>query len=172
LAKFASKIHVSTHGLEATEAALRPSAILLGVDRELYRRRQRRRAIIGWSTLGLIVAIVALAVIGGAHGRRSDSGLPAFEMTSRQYVAIHKGETEASIEAALGGTGLREAQLNGTHLLSLFPTRPPGSTCSYWTLSDAPGHLVRLCFGDPASVLLQKAVAAQGEGEQAPKTLV
>jgi hypothetical protein len=174
LTKFASKIRVSTHGLEATEADPRPSAILPGVDRELYRRRQRRRAIVGWSTFALLVALVALAVIFGGESERSTMGpsvdLFAAEMTSEQYEAIHKGQAEAAVLTRLGNVGLQEDQVEESELLGLFPARPDHSICSYWTLSDAPGHLVRLCFSNPQSVLLQKAVAAAGE-DAAPTTL-
>jgi hypothetical protein len=145
------------------------------VDRELYRRRQRRRAIVGWSTLGLLVAAVALAAIFGGEGERPSSpttsvGIFAAEMTSRQYEAIHKGEEETQVLFRLQSVGLQEDQVEGTGLLGLFPARPKGSTCSYWTLSDAPGHLVRLCFSDPQGLLAQKSVAVQGD-ERAPTTL-
>jgi hypothetical protein len=45
----------------------------------------------------------------------------------------------------------------------MFPPPPNDSTCDFWTLSDAPDHLVRLCFSNPAGVLLQKSVRAPGE---------
>lgn len=175
LAKFASKIRVSTHALEATEAGPRPSAILPGVDRQLYRRRQRRRAIIGWATFALLVAAVALAAIFGGGSERSTTGpsvdLFSAEMTAEQYEAIHKGQAEAAVLTRLGNVGLPEDQVEESELLGLFPAQPQHSICSYWTLSDAPGHLVRLCFSDPQAVLLQKSVAAAGE-DSAPTTLV
>jgi len=146
------------------------------VDRELYRRRQRRRAIIAWSVAGLVIAAIALGAIFGGTDDSTTSTLgrpfPLFssEMTSEQYEAIHKGESESKVLLRLRSVGLREDQVESSQLPGLFPTRPPHSTCSYWTLSDAPGHLVRLCFSDPPGVLLQKSVIASGDA-QAPKTL-
>jgi len=146
------------------------------VDIDLYRRRQRRRAIIAWSVAGLVVAAVALgAIFGGSEGGGTTTvGRPfqlfSSEMTSEQFEAIHKGESESQVLLNLQSVGLQEDQLESSELPSLFPVRPQHSTCSYWTLSDAPGHLVRLCFSDPEGVLLQKSVAVSG-GNQAPKTL-
>jgi hypothetical protein len=145
------------------------------VDRDLYRRRQRRRAIIGWSTFGLIVALIALGVVFGSEAERQVTMTPAVElfgteMTSGQYEAIHKGQSESSVLSHLGDVGLQEDEIEGSELLGLFPARPSGSVCSYWALSDAPDHLVRLCFSDPQGVLLQKSVAAKGE-DAAPTTL-
>lgn len=174
LAKFASKIRVSTHGTEATEAEPWPSAILPGVDRELYRRRQRRRALIGWATFGLLVAAIALAAIfGGEEQQTSTTQVDLFSsrMTSEQYEGIHKGQAESQVLNRIGSVGLREDEIEGSSLIGLFPARPDHSTCSYWTLSDAPDHLVRLCFSDPQGVLLQKSVAAGGGGDSAPTTL-
>jgi hypothetical protein len=146
------------------------------VDRDLYRRRQRRRAIIAWSVAGLVIAAVALGVIFGATEDKTTT-VPAppihlfsAEMTSQQYEEIHEGESESKVLIRLHSVGLQEDQLESSELPGLFPARPRHSTCSYWTLSDAPGHLVRLCFSDPEGVLLQKSVVVSGE-EAAPKTL-
>jgi len=176
LAKFTSKIHVSGHGVEASGEWALPSAILPGVDRERYRRRQRRRAIIGWAAAALLVALIAAGVIFGGEAEKrvsvsGSAGLFSAEMTSRQYVAIHKGESESTVLMRLHDVGLLEDEVAESELLALFPPRPSGTVCSYWTLSDAPGHLVRLCFSDPEALLVQKAVAARGEGaERAPTT--
>lgn len=144
------------------------------MDRELYRRRQRRRAIIAWSVAGLVVALFAVAVIFGEESEHSRPA-PAVdvfssEMTSEQYEAIHKGEGESRVLQGLQNVGLQEDQVEGSQLPALFPPPPAHSVCSYWTLSDAPEHVVRLCFSDPQGVLLQKAVVAPGE-EAAPATL-
>ncbi len=173
LAKFASKIRVSTHGLDASEESRSPSAILPRVDRELYRRRQRRRAIIGWSTGALVVAgFVAAIVFGAGSETRTTSLVDLFssQMTSSQYEQIHKGESESLVLNRLGSVGLQEDEVEESKLLGVFPARPADSVCSYWTLSDAPGHLVRLCFSDPQGVLLQKSVAVGGQSA-APTTL-
>jgi hypothetical protein len=170
LAKVASKIHISTHTLEASEDPAVPSAILPQVDRDLYRRRQRRRALIAWSVTGLIVVGAALAVIfGGEEERTTTIEVPSTsifgsEMTSQQYEALHKGEPQSVVVQELHNVGVQEDQVEESKLLGLFPPQPEHSTCSYWTLSDAPGHLVRLCFSGPQGVLVQKAVAAEGEG--------
>jgi hypothetical protein len=145
------------------------------VDRDLYRRRQRRRAIIAWSVAGLVIAAVALGVILDATEDKTTTLAPPIhifssEMTSEQYEGIHKGESESQVLIRLHSVGLQEDQLESTELPGLFPVRPPHSSCSYWTLSDAPGHLVRLCFSDPQGVLLQKSVVVSGD-EAAPKTL-
>jgi hypothetical protein len=146
------------------------------VDRDLYRRRQRRRAIIAWSVAGLVIAAIAVGAIFGATEEKSTTvpGPPihlfSSEMTSQQYQGIHKGESESKVLIRLHSVGLQEDQIGGSTVPGLFPARPPGSTCSYWTLSDAPGHLVRLCFSDPQGVLLQKSVVVAG-AEAAPKTL-
>lgn len=145
------------------------------VDSDLYRRRQRRRAIIAWSVAGLVVAAVALtAIFGGTEGGEPGPTPPihlfSSEMTSEQYEGIHRGESESEVLIRLRSVGLQEDQVESSELPGLFPVRPRHSTCSYWTLSDAPGHLVRLCFSDPQGVLLQKSVVASG-GEAAPRTL-
>jgi hypothetical protein len=166
LAKFASKIRVSTHALEATEAGRRPSAILPGV--ELYRRRQRRRAIIAWSVASLLVIAIGAAIaFGGEEGGSTsppEVQLFAAEMTASQYDQIHKGQEEQQVIDALGNVGVQEAEAKATGVSELFPAPPQSSICSFWKLSDAPGHLVRLCFSDPEAILVEKSVRAPGEG--------
>jgi len=172
LAKFASEIRVSTHGVEASESGRRPSAILPGdvdatASTKLYRRGQRRRAIIAWGTLGVVAALI---VLGIAFGGDKNSGpgptihLFTWEMSSTQYQELHKGEAELAILKQLGSTGIREDEVEEVDLLHLFPPPPPGSTCNFWKLSDAPDHLVRLCFSNSEGVLLEKSVRAPGEG--------
>jgi hypothetical protein len=147
------------------------------VDPDLYRRRQRRRAVIGWSAMGVVVALVALTAIGGAFGSGGDHsstpssavGIFTASMTSNQYETIREGEEESIILQRLGSVGMGASEVQ-EELLALFPAQPGNSNCSFWFLSDAPEHLVRLCFDDQRSVLVQKSVAAQGE-DAAPKTL-
>jgi hypothetical protein len=173
LAKFASKIRVSTHGLEATEAGRRPSAILPGVEH--YRRRQRRRAIIAWSVASLLVIAIGSAIAFGGESETSSSppnvSLFSSEMSSSQYDQIHKGQDEQQVINQLGTVGVQEAEAKETGVSELFPAPPQSTICSFWKLSDAPGHLVRLCFSDPQGVLVQKSVRAPGEGAGAETTL-
>lgn len=146
------------------------------VDRTLYRRRQRRRAAIGWTALIAVVVLVAVGIALGGDGgdgsghQTADLGvLPvSAEMTANDYESIREGEEEATIVGRLG-SGFGEDQVEA-ELLALFPAQPENSHCTFWTLSDAPEHLVRLCFDDDRGVLLQKSVAAKGE-DPAPKTL-
>jgi hypothetical protein len=146
------------------------------VDRDLYRRRQRRRAIIAWSVAGLLIAAIGLGVaFGSTESHETSFDGRSFQifssaMTAEQFEEIQEGESESKVLLRLHSVGLQEDQAQSSNLPSLFPNRPPHSTCSYWTLSGAPGHLVRLCFSDPKGVLLQKSVAVAG-GAQAPKTL-
>jgi hypothetical protein len=145
------------------------------VDRDLYRRRQRRRAIIAWSSVGVVIAVVGLVAIFGGDAKDSTAPTPSLhlfstEMTSRQFEAIHQGESESKVLLRLQSVGLQEDQVESSELPGLFPVRPRHSICSYWSLSDAPGHLVRLCFSDPQGVLVEKSLVLSG-GESAPKTL-
>jgi hypothetical protein len=135
--------------------------------RELYRRRQRRRAVIAWATLGVVAALIGLGIAFG--GEEDPGSLPqihlfTWEMSSVQYKQIHKGEDELTVLKQLGSTGIHEDEVEEVGLLHLFPPPPSGSTCNFWKLSDAPDHLVRLCFSEGEGVLLQKAVRAPGEG--------
>ena len=136
-------------------------------DETLYRRRQRRRAIIAWGTFGVIAALIALGIAFGDDGSKSDSGptihLFTYEMSSDQYKHLHKGEGELAVLKKLGSTGLHEDEVEEDSI-RLFPPPPAGTNCNFWKLSDAPDHLVRLCFSESQGVLLQKAVRAPGEG--------
>jgi hypothetical protein len=169
LAKFASKIDVSSHAVEASEDGRRPSAILPGVDatrRDEYRRRQRRRAIIAWTVFGLVVVIVGSSIAfthGGSSTTTTFAHIFPSEMTSGQYEELHKGQGETVVLRTIGNPGLAEDEVEEVDLLRTFPPRPSGSFCNFWTLSDAPDHLVRLCFDETAEVLEQKSVRAPGE---------
>jgi hypothetical protein len=135
---------------------------------QLYRRRQRRRATIAWGTLGVVAGLIVLGIAFGG-GDKSSGPVPTihlftWEMSSAQYEQLHKGEDELAVLKQLGSTGIHEDEVEQIDLLHLFPPPPPGSSCSFWKLSDAPDHLVRLCFSEGEGVLLQKAVRAPGEG--------
>jgi len=142
-------------------------------DRERYRRRQRRRGIVAWSAFALVAVFVVLFVIGAAVGDNhsgstvdatSLTGLFPAEMSSTQYEHIHKGESESEVLQEVAVPGEVETEVADAELLQLFPPAPSGTNCRFWALSDAPCHLVRLCFGD-GHALEQKSVAAQGEDE-------
>jgi hypothetical protein len=133
----------------------------------LYRRRQRRRAFIAWSTF---VIAAALVVVGIAFGGDDENSAPqplgqlfSWEMSSAQYEQLHKGEGEPAVIKQLGTTGIHEDEVQDSDVLRMFPPPPGGSSCSFWKLSDAPDHLVRLCFSESDGALLQKAVRAPGE---------
>ncbi len=184
LAKFASKIDVSSHVVEASGDGRRASAILPMVDettmpdpgRERYRRGQRRRALIAWSVLGLIVVGVGLAVaFGGTEDQgRGSTGTPVAllpaEMSADAYSSIHKGQSETEVLGLIGVPGQVETEVEEPELLQLFPSSPAGTNCEFWRIAEAPNHLVRLCFGGEPASLEQKSVAAKGE-EAAPQTL-
>jgi hypothetical protein len=132
----------------------------------VYRRRQRRRALIAWGTLGVIVVLVVLGIIlGGDENSGSQPEISIFpsEMSSTQYVQLHKGEGEPAVLKQLGSVGRYEDEVEEA-VLHLFPPPPPEAACNFWTLSDAPDHQVRLCFSESEGVLLQKSVRAPGEG--------
>jgi hypothetical protein len=142
---------------------------------ELYRRRQRRRALIAWSAAALLVIAIGLTIAFGREEVRTSppptAGLFSAEMSSSQYDQIHKGQGEQLVINRLGSVGVQEAEAKETGVSELFPAPPQSSICSFWKLSDAPDHLVRLCFSDPQAVLVQKSVRAPGEGEDAETTL-
>jgi hypothetical protein len=136
--------------------------------RQPYRRQQRRRAIIAWGTLGVVVALIVLGIAIGGDDENSGSGptihIFTWEMSSTQYKQLHKGEGELAVLKQLGSTGLHEDEVEEVDLLHLFPPPPREATCNFWKLSDAPDHLVRLCFSESEGVLMQKSVRAPGEG--------
>jgi hypothetical protein len=142
--------------------------------RDRYRRGQRRRARIAWAVLGLLVVGIGLAIaFGGNDGESSDAtsvaGLLPAEMSASAYTEIHKGQTEVEVLGLIGVPGQQESEVE-TELLQLLPSSPEGTSCEFWRISEAPNHLVRLCFGGTPASLKQKSVAAKGEN-QAPQTL-
>jgi hypothetical protein len=143
-------------------------------ERNRYRRGQRRRARVAWAVLGLLVVGIGLAIaFGGSDGESSDTtsvaGLLPAEMSASAYSEIHKGQTEVEVLGLIGAPGQQESEVE-TELLQLLPSSPTGTSCEFWRISEAPDHLVRLCFGGTPVSLEQKSVAAKGE-EEAPQTL-
>jgi hypothetical protein len=141
--------------------------------RDRYRRGQRRRARIAWAVLGLLVVGIGLAIAFGGSDESSDGnsapGLLPAEMSASAYTSIHKGQTEVEVLGLIGVPGQQESEVE-TELLQLLPSSPEGTSCEFWRISEAPNHLVRLCFGGTPASLEQKSVAAKGEA-QAPQTL-
>ena len=144
-----------------------PAGQVDATARQPYQRRQRRRALIAWGTFGVIAALVVLGIVFGGDDHRSDPGptihLFTYEMSSDQYRQLHQGEGELAVLKKLGSTGLHEDEVEEDSI-HLFPPPPGGASCNFWKLSDAPDHVVRLCFSEGQGVLLQKAVRAPGEG--------
>ena len=142
--------------------------------RDRYRRGQRRRARIAWSVVVLLVVGIGLAIAFGGNDRESSdptsvAGLLPAEMTASAYTEIHKGQTEVEVLWLIGAPGQQESEVE-TELLQLLPSSPAGTSCEFWRISEAPNHLVRLCFGGSPASLEQKTVAAKGE-DAAPQSL-
>jgi hypothetical protein len=126
-------------------------------DPERYRRRQRRRALIGW-VVGLVVlaALVFLVVHGGNQVHRKHFKVPYGEvMTSRDYAEIHEGEEAAVVLETLDESG-RPERLTEEYVLVLFPPAEEGVFCTYWEFSDKPQIFARLCFSTSTGELVQK----------------
>ena len=142
--------------------------------RDRYRRGQRRRARIAWGVLGLLVVGIGVAIAFGGNDGESSGGdsvmglLPA-EMSASAYTEIHKGQSEAEVLGLIGVPGQQESEVE-TELLQLLPSSPAGTSCEFWRITEAPNHLVRLCFGGTPASLEQKSVAAKGENA-APQSL-
>jgi hypothetical protein len=135
-------------------------------DDKRYRQRQRRRAVIAWGTFGAIAALVVIGIVFGGEEKSNSAPtihLFTYEMSSDQYRELHKGEGELTVLKQLGSTGLHEDEVEEGQL-HLFPPPPGGASCNFWKLSDAPGHIVRLCFSEGGGDLVEKSVRAPGEG--------
>src|ERR1700761_7074330 len=109
-------------------------------DSDRYRRRQRRRALIGWigGLLG-VAAFVVLVIVGSgeSHPRRVFSVPYGETMTSDDYALIEEGEEDAVVLERLGASG-RPERLTEPYVLELFPPREEGTACTYWEFSDEP----------------------------------
>jgi hypothetical protein len=122
------------------------------------RRRQRRRAIIAWSSAAIVVALFAIgAILGGdeGDGGGDEPGLFGHLMTAKQYEDLHLGLSQAELLDRLEQVGLPEELTSGDDV-RLFPPHSDEVVCSYWEISDRPGQIARTCFSDPAQRLVQK----------------
>jgi hypothetical protein len=133
------------------------------VDRERYRRQQRRRAVIGWVTAVAAVALIVLGAILGSGERRETFAIlaPGYAMTSAQFEELEEGLGEEDFRDRLGQAGLSEDEVKGRYV-ALFPPHEAGVTCTYWKISDRLGRVARVCF-DEDGKLVQKLERGPGE---------
>jgi hypothetical protein len=128
-------------------------------DPEHYRRRQRRRALIGWiGGLGAVIAVVLVVVLagGGSDGPRAFKVRYGETMTAAQYAEIDEGEEAADVLGEFLGAGGRPERFTKGYVLVLFPPREEGDFCTYWEFSDQPQIFARLCFSESTGELVQK----------------
>jgi len=130
----------------------------MAIDPLDHRRRQRRRALIGW--FGGFLAVVAFLVLvvlpGGDHHDRRTIKVPYGDvMTSRDYDEIHLGEEDVVVLERLVETG-RPEKLTKEFVLVLFPPVPEDAYCVYWEFSDEPQIFARLCFATDDGELVDK----------------
>jgi hypothetical protein len=131
-------------------------------DTDGYRRRQRRRALVGW--IGGLVAVAAVVVLiasgggsGSAERQRVPFKVPYGEtMTSRQYDEIEVGEQAADVLEGLLDASGRPERFTKPYVLVLFPPAEPGLGCTYWEFKDKPRIFARLCFSPLTGELVQK----------------
>ncbi|MDX6625471.1 MAG: hypothetical protein QOE56_460 [Solirubrobacterales bacterium] len=122
-----------------------------------YRRQQRRRAIIAWTTAGLAVVLIVLgATFGGEEKRGTVAEIQpfGFSMTTAQYGDLQTGLEEAEFLNRLEQTGSPEDQ-TPEQVVALFPPHEGELICSYWQIVDRAGQLARVCF-DGDGELAQK----------------
>jgi len=127
-------------------------------DPEAYRRRQRRRALIGWiGGFVLLAGFVVLVAVGGGgdHERRIVKVPYGDVMTSHDFEEVHLGEEDIVVLERLAQTG-RPEELTKEFVLVLFPSPPAGSYCVYWEFSDEQQIFARLCFDKDDGEMIEK----------------
>lgn len=130
----------------------------VSLDPEGYRRRQRRRALIGWigGFLAVVAFFVVIAVSGHNDQERRIVKVPYGDvMTSHDFEEIHLGEEDVVVLERLAQTG-RPEELTKKFVLVLFPPRPEDTYCVYWEFSDEPEIFARLCFSTANGELVDK----------------
>ncbi len=144
-------------------------------DPKRHRRRQLRRALIGWIGGFVIVALVVVAAIAGGAEKTEVVTIPAhsggfldYHMTSGEYRGLHEGEAQSAVLSELGRVGLPEGE-TPTPIVALFPSHDEDVICSYWQIVDAPETAARLCFSTSDGMLEQKLervleTGLEGEG--------
>jgi hypothetical protein len=133
-------------------------------DPAVYRRRQRRRAIIAWSTGAVAVLFFILATILGAAEKRIEPESPnpfGYAMTSGQYDGLRHGLSLGAFLDQLEKTGLPENHTKGRYI-QLFPPHNDEVHCSYWEISDELEEVARICF-DSGGRLVEKLQRDAGE---------
>jgi hypothetical protein len=123
-----------------------------------YRRRQRRRASIGWigGFLAIVAFIVLVAVGGDEHRERRLIKVPYGDvMTAHDFDEVHLGEEDVVVLERLAVTG-RPEKLTKEFVLVLFPPVPEDAYCLYWEFSDEPQIFARLCFAKDDGEMVDK----------------
>lgn len=127
-------------------------------DPEGYRRRQRRRALIGWfgGFLAIAAFVVLIAVGGSDHHERRIVKVPYGDvMTSHDFEEVHLGEEDVVVLERLAESG-RPENLTKEFVLVLFPPVPEGAYCVYWEFSDEQEIFARLCFAKDGGEMVDK----------------
>lgn len=134
-------------------------------DPAVYRRRQRRRAIIAWSTGTAALVLFVLAAVLGSVAERQSEPLPqdpfGYAMSSEQYDGLRYGLSLGAFLDQLEQTGLPEDRTKGRYR-ELFPPHTDEVRCSYWEISDELEEVARVCF-DSGGRLIEKLQRDAGE---------
>ncbi len=123
-----------------------------------YKRQQRRRAVIAWTTALLFVSLfVGGAIIGGGerHKSRKQPNPFGYTMTMQQYAGLRAGLNETQFVDRLEQTGLPE-NLTKRRIVNLFPPHGNQASCTYWDIVGHPELIARVCFSNPQGRLNQK----------------
>jgi hypothetical protein len=123
-----------------------------------FRRQQRRRAAIGWTSAVIVIGLIVAAAIFGKDETKNESERPnpfGYSMTAKQYASLRPGLEEELFVNRLEQTGLPENLTKGRYV-RLFPSHGDNVTCSYWEISGRAGVLARVCFSSPKGLLVQK----------------
>ncbi len=135
----------------------------MATDPNAYRRQQRRRAIIGWTTAAFAVALIVLGAVFGDNEHEDEFRFvsPGYAMSADQYAGLETGLDEGEFLDRLGQAGLTESETSERYV-ALFPPHEGDVTCSYWEISDRLGQVARICFDDDGE-LVQKLERGAGE---------
>jgi hypothetical protein len=127
-------------------------------DPEGYRRRQRRRALIGWfgGSLAIVAFLVLVGLASDEHHERRMIKVPYGDvMTAHDFDEVHLGEEDVVVLERLAGTG-RPEELTKEYVLVLFPPVPEDAYCVYWEFSDEQQIFARLCFDKDDGEMIEK----------------